>query len=157
MKTLINTYKLITVGKIKEAYYINKCEDFIQKINKKKKMTAIELPDESIPKNAKETIMDNIKQKEGKRILENIINDDYVICLCIDGIMNDTSRLKKILDNADNMNKKNVCFVIGGSLGLDEEVVKRADYKLSFSKMTFPHQMMRVMLLEQIHRALNHL
>lgn len=151
---MIEKYKLITVGKIKEEYYRNKCEQFLSGIAKYKKIDNIELVDESIPKNAKETIMEQIKQKEGSRILEQISNDDFVICLCIDGIMKDNEGLQKLLNRAENSNKKNVTFVIGGSLGLDDAVVKRADYKLSFSAMTFPHQMMRVMLLEQIEKAL---
>lgn len=146
---LINV-KIIVVGKIKEAYYRNKAEEFLKVIRKKCNAELIELNDESIPGNAGESIMNSIKEIEGKRILENIQNTDYVIALCIEGKMLSSDRLKGLVDNAAERGFKDVVFVIGGSLGLSDAVIKRADYKLSFSGMTFPHQLMRVMLLEQL-------
>lgn len=142
--------KIIVVGKIKEAYFRNKITEYVESIQKKNKIDIIELADESIPKNAGESQIQGIKEKEGMRILEYINNNDYVIALCIEGKLTDSEGLKKLCEKVKSQINKDIVFVIGGSLGLDEKVVRRADYKLSFSKMTFPHQLMRVMLLEQI-------
>lgn len=142
--------KIIVVGKIKEEYYRKKVAEFYNQINKKCKIEIIELEDESIPKNAGESIMNQVKEKEGKRILDHINNQDYVVALCIDGRATTEDGMKKLFLKVMNQSIENIDFVIGGSLGLDEVVVRRADYKLSFSKMTFPHQLMRVMLFEQI-------
>ena len=94
-----------------------------------------------------------IKEKEGDRLLSFIKDDSYVIALAIDGKMLDSVELSEKIDNLMLSGKSDIVFVIGGSLGLDKRVLDRADYKLSFSKMTFPHQLMRVILLEQIYRA----
>ncbi len=145
----INT-KLIVVGKIKEEFYRNKIKEFDEVINKNNSIEIIELIDESIPQNPSDVVMEKIKEKEGSKILENINNADYVIALCIEGKQTSTVELDSLLKQCVDREYKNVVFVIGGSLGLSEKVVRRANYKLSFSKMTFPHQLMRVMLMEQL-------
>lgn len=146
--------KIIVVGKVKEEFYRNKINKFVNTIRKKCSIEIIELEDESIPKNASGSIMSLVKEKEGKRILENIDNQDYVVALCIDGKITGDKELADIFSDRINMENENIVFIIGGSLGLSDYVVKRANYKLSFSRMTFPHQLMRVMLLEQIDKAL---
>ncbi len=146
--------KIIVVGSIKEEFYRNKINYYIDKISKKDNIQLIELKDESIPKNAGEAVMQEVIRREGERILSNIDNTDYVIALCIEGRATDGNMLKKVVKRAARTRNGAVTFVIGGSLGLSEQVVKRADYELSFSKMTFPHQLMRVMLLEQIYYCL---
>lgn len=147
---MLSNVKIIVVGRIKEVYYRNKAEEFLRAIRKRYSAEVIELNDESIPGNAGESVMNGIRELEGKRILENIRNTDYVIALCIDGQMLFSDRLKAVAARDVERGFKDIVFVIGGSLGLSDAVVKRADYKLSFSHMTFPHQLMRVMLLEQL-------
>ena len=129
--------KLIVVGNVKEIFYQNKIEEFQKQINKKMSIQLICLKDESIPKQISETVIRKIKETEGEKILNQIQNTDYVAALCIDGKKMDNSKIKT-----------SIAFVIGGSLGLSDAVVKRADEKISFSNMTFPHQLMRVMLME---------
>ena len=137
--------KLIVVGNVKEIFYQNKIEEFQKQINKKMSIQLICLKDESIPKQISETVIRKIKETEGEKILNQIQNTDYVAALCIDGKKMDNSKIKKSIATAEQRGKT---FVIGGSLGLSDAVVKRADEKISFSNMTFPHQLMRVMLME---------
>ena len=113
----------------------------------------IEVADEKTPDNASDIEVKQIKDKEGERILKNIKDDAYVVTLCIDGKQLDSEELADKISLLGVQGTSHICFIIGGSLGLADAVVKRADYKLSFSKMTFPHQLMRVILLEQIYRA----
>lgn len=142
--------KLIVVGKLKEEYLKKKEYEYIKVINKNNKIELIELMDESIPKNAKDSMNELIKEKEGNKILENIKNTDYVVALCIEGKVTTSAMLGDIVKKGETSVTGDIVFVIGGSLGLDEKVVKRANAKVSFSKMTFPHQLMRIMLLEQM-------
>ncbi len=142
--------KLIVVGKLKEEYLRNKVSEYTKITNKNNNINIIELSDESIPRNSGEAINLMVKEKEGTRILEHINNSDYVIALCIEGKPTTSDELTNIVNKAANQVNGEIVFVVGGSLGLHDRVVKRANYKLSFSKMTFPHQLMRVMLLEQI-------
>jgi 23S rRNA (pseudouridine1915-N3)-methyltransferase len=135
--------KIITVGKIKETFYRNQISSFVKIINKTDSIELIEVPDEKCPEKLSNKEMIQVKDAEGKRILEKI-KDEYVIALAIEGKQIDSSKFKSLL------NKSEVTFVIGGSLGLSEHVLKRSNYKLSFSEMTFPHQLMKVVLLEQI-------
>ena len=140
--------KLIVVGNVKEIFYQNKIEEFQKQINKKMSIQLICLKDESIPKQTSETVIRKIKETEGEKILNQIQNTDYVAALCIDGKKMDNSKIKKSIATAEQRGKSSIAFVIGGSLGLSDAVVKRADEKISFSNMTFPHQLMRVMLME---------
>ena len=140
--------KIIVVGTVKEAFYQKKIEEFQSKIRKNLPLELICLKDESIPKQTSDVVIRKIKETEGEKILSRIQNTDYVAALCIDGKKMDNSKIKKSIETAEQRGKTSIVFVIGGSLGLSDAVVKRADEKISFSDMTFPHQLMRVMLLE---------
>lgn len=139
--------KIISVGKIKENFYVKNIESMIKEIRKHALVEVIEVSDEKCPEKLSDKEMIQVKDKEGERILSKITSDDYVIALAIEGKMIDSSKFK------NQMNKNEVAFIIGGSLGLSDKVLKRANYKLSFSRMTFPHQLMKVILIEQIERA----
>lgn len=145
--------KIVCVGSVKEEYYRNKIKEYVSKVNKYSNMTITELPDEPIKQQGSE----RIKELEGIRIIEKLSPRDFVVALCIEGDMNAGENIfRKLIKKASDKDCENIVFIIGGSLGLWEEVVKRADYKLSFSPMTFPHQLMRVMLLEQIASAVTY-
>lgn len=141
------------VGKIKEKFYSQAIEEYSKRLSKYCKLEIKEAADEKTPDSASDTVNRMIKEKEGDRLLSFIKDDSYVIALAIDGKMLDSVELSEKIDNLMLSGKSDIVFVIGGSLGLDKRVLDRADYKLSFSKMTFPHQLMRVILLEQIYRA----
>ena len=141
------------VGKIKEKFYSQAIEEYSKRLSKYCKLEIKEAADEKTPDSASDTVNRMIKEKEGDRLLSNINDDSYVIALAIDGKMLDSVELSEKIDNLMLSGKSDIVFVIGGSLGLDKRVLDRADYKLSFSKMTFPHQLMRVILLEQIYRS----
>ena len=140
--------KLIVVGNVKEVFYQKKIEEFQNRIQKKTPFQIICLKDESIPKQVSDGVIRKIKDTEGEKILSQLQNTDYVAALCIDGRKMDNSKIQKSIEIAEQRGKTSIAFVIGGSLGLSDAVVKRADEKISFSDMTFPHQLMRVMLLE---------
>lgn len=148
--------KLITVGKVKEEYYRNKLDELKNKFNSGNgcKIKIIEVPDESIPDKQSEAVLRNIKSKEGARVLSEIEKNDYVVALCIDGKPTDNKKLKELFIKAREDYRSSFVLIIGGSLGFSDEVINRADYKLSISDMTFPHQLMRVMLLEIIYDSL---
>ena len=141
------------VGKIKEKFYSQAIEEHSKRLSKYCKLEIKEAADEKTPDSASDTVNRMIKEKEGDRLLSFIKDDSYVIALAIDGKMLDSVELSEKIDNLMLSGKSDIVFVIGGSLGLDKRVLDRADYKLSFSKMTFPHQLMRVILLEQIYRS----
>lgn len=143
---------VIGVGKIKEKYFTAAIEEYSKRLSRFVKLHIIEIPDEKIPDNASEKEMEQIKQKEGAKILEKIPANSFVITLCIEGKeLSSTELAKKIADIS--MTSSSVTFIIGGSLGLSEEVKARSVLRLSFGKMTLPHQLMRVVLLEQVYRA----
>ena len=143
----------ITVGKIKEKYFTMAIEEYAKRLSRYCKLEIVELTDEKTPDNASVLMEEQIKQKEGERILKAIKDDAYVIALAIEGKQLDSVELSEKLSRLGVDGNSHIIFIIGGSLGLSKEVLARADYKLSFSKMTFPHQLMRVVLLEQIYRA----
>ena len=145
--------KVISVGKIKEKYIKLGIEEFSKRLSKYCKLDIIEVDDEKAPENLSEKEMDMIKFKEGQKILSNIKNNSYVIALAIDGKNLSSEELADKMKALGISGNSNIAFVIGGSLGLSKEVLNRADFKLSFSKMTFPHQLMRLILLEQIYRG----
>jgi 23S rRNA (pseudouridine1915-N3)-methyltransferase len=145
--------RVICVGKIKENFYTDAVEEYSKRLSRYCKLEIVELPDEKTPDNASDTVNAQIKEKEGKRILGSLSDSDYVCALAIEGKMLDSVELSQFIDRLGIEGKSSIAFVIGGSLGLSDEVLSRADMKLSFSKMTFPHQLMRVILLEQIYRA----
>lgn len=141
------------VGKVKEKFYCQAIDEYIKRLSRYCKLEVKEVADEKTPDNASDTVNDIIKAKEGERLLSCIKDEAYVIALAIDGKMLDSVQLSQKIDNLGISGKSDIVFVIGGSLGLDKRVLDRADFKLSFSPMTFPHQLMRVILLEQIYRS----
>jgi 23S rRNA (pseudouridine1915-N3)-methyltransferase len=145
--------RVICVGKIKENFYTDAVEEYSKRLSRYCRLEIVELPDEKTPDNASDTLNAQIKEKEGKRILGSLSDSDYVCALAIEGKMLDSVELSRFIDRLGVEGKSSIAFVIGGSLGLSGEVLSRADMKLSFSKMTFPHQLMRVILLEQVYRA----
>lgn len=144
---------IITVGKLKEKYLKQGIAEYTKRLSAYAKIEEIELADEKAPENLSENDMLIVKQKEGERILAKIAPDTHVIALAIEGSMKTSEQLAANLDQLATYGKSKVAFVIGGSLGLSEDVMKRANETLSFSKMTFPHQLMRLILVEQIYRA----
>ena len=141
------------VGKVKEKFYCQARDEYSKRLSRYCKLEVKEVADEKTPDNASDTVNDIIKAKEGERLLSCIKDEAYVIALAIDGKMLDSVQLSQKIDNLGISGKSDIVFVIGGSLGLDKRVLDRADFKLSFSPMTFPHQLMRVILLEQIYRS----
>lgn len=144
---------IVCVGKIKEKYLKLGIDEFKKRLSKYCKLDIIELDDEKAPENLSDKEMEMIKDKEGKKILAKIKDTSYVIALAIDGKSLSSEELADTINKLGIKGISNISFVIGGSLGLSDEVLSRADYKLSFSKMTFPHQLMRLILLEQIYRS----
>lgn len=144
---------ILTVGKIKEKYFTAAIAEYAKRLGRYCKMELIEVADEKTPDKAPEAINLQIKEKEGERLLANIKDDAYVIALAIKGKELSSEQLAGKISQLTLNGKSHLVFIIGGSLGLSDAVLKRADYQLSFSPMTFPHQLMRVILLEQIYRA----
>lgn len=144
---------LVTVGKIKEKFYTDAIAEYSKRLSRYCKLEIIQVSDEKTPDHASENVERQIKEKEGEKILLSIKEGAYVIALAIDGEMLDSVKLSKKIADLGVGGVSQIVFIIGGSLGLADSVLKRADYKLSFSKMTFPHQLMRVILLEQIYRS----
>ena len=146
-------FTVICVGKIKEKFYTQAVEEYAKRLSRYGKLEIIEVADEKTPDQASETVNRMIKDKEGERILAQIRDDAYVVALAIEGKMLDSEELAEKIEALGVSGTSHITFIIGGSLGLSEKVIRRADYSLSFSKMTFPHQLMRVILLEQVYRA----
>ncbi len=144
---------ILCVGKVKEKFYRDAIDEFSKRLSRYCKLEILEVADEKTPDQASDTEIKQIKDKEGERLLKNIKDEAYVICLCIDGKQLDSEELAEKIEGLGIQGTSHIYLVIGGSLGLSDEVIKRANYKLSFSKMTFPHQLMRVILMEQIYRA----
>ena len=144
---------VLCVGKIKEKYFTMAIDEYAKRLSRYAKLEIIEVADEKTPDGASEAIENAIRDKEGKRILAALKEDSYVITLEIEGKMLDSVELSKKIESIGVSGKGHITFIIGGSLGLSDEVKSKSDYKLSFSKMTFPHQLMRVVLLEQVYRS----
>jgi 23S rRNA (pseudouridine1915-N3)-methyltransferase len=144
---------IITVGKLKEKYLKQGIEEYTKRLSSYSKIEMIEVPDEKAPEVLSEAEMIQVKEKEGERILAKVPADAHVIALAIEGKQKSSEELAETLDKLATYGKSKVAFIIGGSLGLSSQVLKRADDKLSFSKMTFPHQLMRLILVEQVYRA----
>lgn len=143
----------VVVGKIKEKYFTDAIKEYSKRLSRYCKLEIVELADEKTPDGASEAEEVAIRKKEGERILKALKDDAYVIALAIEGKMLDSVELSQKIDRLGVSGTSHIAFVIGGSLGLAPAVMKRADYALSFSRMTFPHQLMRVVLLEQLYRS----
>ena len=143
----------VVVGKIKEKYFTDAIKEYSKRLSRYCKLEIVELADEKTPDGASEAEEVAIREKEGERILKALKDDAYVIALAIEGKMLDSVELSQKIDRLGVSGTSHIAFVIGGSLGLAPAVMKRADYALSFSRMTFPHQLMLVVLLEQLYRS----
>lgn len=144
---------ILTVGKIKEKYLKDAIAEYTKRLSKYCKLEIIEVNDEKTPDNASKAVENAIRAKEGERLLKYVKDDAFVITLEIQGKMLTSEELAEKMDTLGVRGVSHIMFIIGGSIGLGEEVMKRSDFALSFSKMTFPHQLMRVILLEQIYRS----
>lgn len=144
---------IVTVGKLKENYLQQGIAEYVKRLNAYATIEVIEVADEKAPETLSEAEMIAVKEKEGERILSKVNPDAYVITLEINGKMLTSEALATKLDELATYGKSKITFIIGGSLGISDDIQKRSDYALSFSKMTFPHQLMRLILAEQIYRA----
>ena len=144
---------IISVGKIKEKFFEDAIKEYSKRLSKYCKLNFIEVKDEKTKENASTTEEDLVKETEGKRILDKLSSSSKVIALAIEGDEFDSVELAKEIESMRVTGTSDLTFVIGGSLGLHKSVLDRADLLLSFSKMTFPHQLMKVILLEQIYRS----
>lgn len=145
--------KIITVGKVKENFFRDAISEYSKRLSRYCNLEIIEVPDEMTPDKASDTENAIILKKEGDRILSKIKDSEYIITLEIEGKKVSSEKLAEKISSVCLSGVSTVTFIIGGSLGLCDEVKKKSDYALSFSDMTFPHQLMRVILLEQIYRA----
>lgn len=144
---------VVAVGKIKEKFFEEAIREYSKRLSRYCKLEILQVADEKTPDKASEALENQIKEKEGERILAQIRDGAYVIALAIEGKMLDSEELADKINILGISGVSQIIFVIGGSLGLSKKVLDRADYKLSFSRMTFPHQLMRVVLLEQVYRG----
>ena len=145
--------KIICLGKIKESYLKDGINEYKKRISRFADVEIIELTDEKIPDNSSTKEMKEVLKKEGEKILNVLKKDDYIIPLCIEGKMLTSVDLAEKFKEITLSGKSCITFIIGGSLGLSEDVKNTGHFKLSFSKMTFPHQLMRLVLTEQVYRA----
>lgn len=144
---------IISVGKLKEKYLIEGIKEYLKRISKYAKVCEIELNDEPIKEKSSEASNEDIKKIEGKRILASLSEKSYVIALDLKGKMLSSEQLALKFEEIQNYHSSHLEFIIGGSLGLSREVIQRSDFQLCFSPMTFPHQLMKLILAEQIYRA----
>ncbi|MFQ6819399.1 MAG: 23S rRNA (pseudouridine(1915)-N(3))-methyltransferase RlmH [Blautia sp.] len=145
--------RILSVGKIKEKYLNAGIAEYAKRLSRYCKLTFCQVADEKTPDRASDALNEQIKDTEGQRLLKHIREQDYVIALAIDGNMLDSVELSRKIGQLGVEGRSSIAFVIGGSLGLSDAVLQRADYRLSFSRMTFPHQLMQMILLEQIYRG----
>ncbi|MDP4469174.1 23S rRNA (pseudouridine(1915)-N(3))-methyltransferase RlmH [Staphylococcus hyicus] len=144
---------IIAVGKLKEKYWKKAIAEYEKRLSAYTKVEIIEVPDEKAPENMSDKEIEQVKEKEGQRILAKVKPQSTVITLEIQGKMLSSEALAKEIDQRMTQGASDFTFIIGGSNGLHQYVMNRSNFALSFSKMTFPHQMMRVVLLEQVYRA----
>ena len=145
---------IICIGKIKEKYFTDAIAEYSKRLTAFCKFAITELNEEKIRSNTpNQSQIQEVLNSEGKRILQKIGTGDYVVAMCIEGKLMASEELSKVIDNISLSGKSTVDFIIGGSYGLSNEVKSRANLKLSMSKMTFPHQMARMILSEQVYRA----
>lgn len=145
--------KIITVGKLKEKYLKMGIDEYTKRLGAYCKIELIEVPDEKAPEKLSEAEMLQVKEKEGERILAKIPENAYVFALAIEGKQRTSEEFSKEIEQLGIQGKSNLVFVIGGSLGLSQVVMKRSNTPISFGKMTLPHQLMRLVLVEQVYRG----
>lgn len=145
--------EVICVGKLKEKYLKDACAEYIKRLSRFCTLSVTELKDESVPEQASDAQTEQAITREGERILQKINDRDFVVSLCVEGKNLSSESFAKELEQVFQKGASRLIFVIGGSCGLSEKVKKRSNLRLSFSAMTFPHQLMRVILLEQLYRA----
>ncbi len=145
--------KVICVGKLKEKYSKAAIDEYTKRLKRFCKIEIIEINDEKIPDNAKKSQEDLVLKTEGEKILKHIQKGEYIISLCVEGQNISSVDLADKIQGITLSGNSTITFIIGGSLGIYDEIKKLSDFKLSFSKMTFPHQLMRIILLEQVYRA----
>jgi len=143
---------IISVGKMKERYLVEGIQEYTKRLSKYTKLEYIEVKDEKAPENLSEKDIEIIKNIEAERIIPKL-KDSYVISLSIKGNQLTSEQLAKKIEDIKTYSSSHITFIIGGSLGLSDKILKKSDYHLSFSNMTFPHQLMRLILLEQIYRS----
>lgn len=147
--------KIICLGKIKEKYLNDAINEYTKRLSKFCKLEIIELPDEKLPTSSSVALLNEVKEKEAKLILNKLekCKSDYVICLDENGKELSSPEFAQKIDNIATNISSSITFIIGGSLGLSDTIKKQANYTLSFSKFTFPHQLFRVFVLEQLFRC----
>lgn len=144
---------IISVGKIKEKYLVEGINEYSKRLSKYCNLSFIEIPDEKAPEKLSIKDIELIKIKEGSKILLKLPKDSYIVPLCIEGKQVSSTELASKVEDIKTYHSSHITFVIGGSNGLSREVINKASFKLSFSKMTFPHQLMKMILLEQVYRS----
>lgn len=144
---------VICVGKLREKYFADAAEEYLKRLKRIMPVTVIELPDEPEPAQPSDKLNEAVMKREGEKILQKIGPQDHVIAMCIDGRQYESTELARKMSDLFTQGKSHVTFLIGGSLGLHPDVLRRANERMSMSKMTFPHQLARVMLLEQLFRT----
>ena len=144
---------VIAVGKIKEKFFEQAVAEYGKRLGSYSRLEMVQVPDEKTPDGLAGALAEQVKEKEGARILSHVKDGAYVIALAVEGKMMSSEELADKIDSLGIGGVSHIQFIIGGSLGLSEAVMRRADFSLSFSRMTFPHQLMRVILLEQIYRS----
>ncbi len=144
---------VVCVGKLKESYWREAVAEYCKRLSRYMKLEIIEVADEKAPESMSEAQVAEVKEKEGQRILKNVREDAFAVALAVEGEMLSSEELAAFMERKEVCGVSHIVFIIGGSLGLSTAVMRRADFAFSFSKMTFPHQMIRVILLEQVYRA----
>lgn len=144
---------IICIGKLKETYLKDAIAEYSKRLQKYCSLTITELQDEKLPNKLNDSIMQEIKTKECNKIMQAIKKDSYIFCLDLRGKQFSSEEFSKKLDNIALNENSHITFIIGGTLGLNDEVLKISNEKICFSKMTFPHQLIRIFLLEQLFRA----
>lgn len=144
---------IICVGKLREKFFADAAEEYLKRLKRIMPVTVIEIPDEPEPAQPSEKLNEAVMKREGEKMLARIGAQDHVIAMCIDGKQYESTELARKIQTLFTQGKSNLTFLIGGSLGIHPDVLKRANERMSMSKMTFPHQLARVMLLEQLFRA----
>ena len=143
---------IVCVGKIKEKFFRDSIDEYSKRLSKYCKLDILELPDEKIPDKINESVINEIKEKECNNIINHLKKDSYIIALHLKGKEFSSEEFSKKIDSISMQNSK-ITFIIGGSLGLTDKLLNMCNEKICFSKMTFPHQLIRIFLIEQVYRA----